>query len=216
LLLVRRVRLLLLLLLPPLRACPPHAPLPGAPGQGSKGGYRSSPRGLACAAPIHVACALRLFQRPLWGQAGWAPADGAPALRSCLCPAPGRRGLARAMHAAYWGKGAVAGRGGATGGAQIKACQFVMHGEMSTTGRSAHRPVRHTMRQVVDGRRSWHAAVSTVSTQPLQPKKVLEPAAASHVSGGVNTKPLQPVQAPVAPTSRKKHCTACHGVPPEA
>jgi hypothetical protein len=26
----------------------------------------------------------------------------------------------------------------------------------------------------------------------------------------VNTEPLQPAQAPVAPTSRKKHCTACH------
>jgi hypothetical protein len=38
LLLVRRVRLLLLL--PPLRACP--APLPGAPGQGSKEGCRQS------------------------------------------------------------------------------------------------------------------------------------------------------------------------------
>ena len=54
-----------------------------------------------------------------------------------------------------------------------------------------------------------HAAVSP-HKQPLQPMKVLEPAVASSMSGGVNTKPLRPVQAPVAPTSRKKHCTACH------
>ena len=57
-------------------------------------------------------------------------------------------------------------------------------------------------------------ARGSVNTQPLQPMKVLEPAVASSMSGGVNTKPLQPVQAPVAPTSRKTHCTACHqGLP---
>ena len=53
-------------------------------------------------------------------------------------------------------------------------------------------------------------ARGSVNTQPLQPMKVLEPAVASSMSDGVNTKPLQPVQAPVAPTSRKRHCTACH------
>ena len=57
-------------------------------------------------------------------------------------------------------------------------------------------------------------ARGSVNTQPLQPMKMLEPAVASSMSDGVNTKPLQPVQAPVAPTSRKKHCTACHqGLP---
>jgi hypothetical protein len=57
-------------------------------------------------------------------------------------------------------------------------------------------------------RRAAILARGSVNTQHLQPMKVLEPAAASSVSGGVNTKPLQPDQAPVAPTSRKKHCTA--------
>lgn len=63
-LLVRWVRLLLLL--PPLRAWPPHRCQVRQGKEARKGADRaSSPRGLACAAPIHVACPLRLFQRPL-------------------------------------------------------------------------------------------------------------------------------------------------------
>jgi hypothetical protein len=77
LLLVRRVRLLLLL--PPLRAWPPHRCQVRQGKDAREGADRASPRGLACAAPIHVACALRLFQRPLGP--GWAPADGAPSVR---------------------------------------------------------------------------------------------------------------------------------------
>jgi hypothetical protein len=66
LLLVRRVRLLLLATaLPPLRAWPPHRCQVRQGKEAREGADGVSPRGLACAAPIHVACGLRLFQRPL-------------------------------------------------------------------------------------------------------------------------------------------------------
>jgi hypothetical protein len=60
--LVRRVRLLLLV--PPLRACTAHRCQVRQGKEARKGADRTSPRGLACAAPSHVTCALRLFQRP--------------------------------------------------------------------------------------------------------------------------------------------------------
>jgi hypothetical protein len=92
LLLVRRVRLLLLL--PPLRACPPHRCQVRQGKEARKGADRASPRGLACAAPSfmwHVHCACF---NGLWGRAG-LPLTGCRCARAFLCPALGR-GLARA------------------------------------------------------------------------------------------------------------------------
>jgi hypothetical protein len=85
----------------------------------------------------HVDCACF---NGLWGRAGWAPADGAPAPRSCLYPAPGR-GLACTIYTRrILGKGLGGGAGRRPGPApplgeprsKLASCQFVMHGEMST------------------------------------------------------------------------------------
>ena len=133
-LLVRRVRLLLLATAAASGMAP--APLPGAPGQGSKEGCRQSQQPQGARLCCSHSCGVSTAPVSTASGPGWAPADGAP-LRSCLCPAIGR-GLARAIHAADRGRGSVAGRGGAPRGAQI--CQFVEQGEMSRPDKRTHFP----------------------------------------------------------------------------
>ena len=125
-------------------------------------------------------------------------------------PLPGTRPRAGARYARrISGKRLGGGAGRRPWGSPDQSLPVVMHGEMSTLDRYTCTP-----HDAPGSRRAAVLARGSVNTQPLQPMKMLEPAVASSVSDGVNTKPLQPVQAPVAPTSRKKHCTACHA--PEA
>jgi hypothetical protein len=71
----------------------PGGPAMGWKGKGArKGADRTSPRGLACAAPSHVTCALRLFQRPLAGAGvGSRALTGAAAFKPVPCARPRAR-----------------------------------------------------------------------------------------------------------------------------
>jgi hypothetical protein len=153
---------------------------------------------------MYVTYALRLFQRPLG--LGWAPADGAPrcarafALRSAarwraLCTSQTRVGA--------WYPGSGAGRRPKRSpDLSLPVCDAWRNDYLDRYTCTPH--------DAPGSRRAAILARGSVNKQPLQPMKVLEPAVASSARGGVNTKPLLPAQAPVAPTSRKKHCTACH------
>jgi hypothetical protein len=144
----------------------------------------------------HLACALRLFQRPLGP--GWAPADGAP-LRSCLFPALDR-GPARAMHAADRGWGLAA--SGAGGRLVLPVCDAWRNVYLDRYTCTPH-----------DAPGSRRAAI-LLGTRQCQ-----HAAFAAHEDAGASSEWRCEHEASAAcPGARSSHIAeeTLHGVPPEA